>query len=90
MSSGQDLTAGEILDLHRIVTEDTLDDPADGGRLQPPSDERIGVYWHDGTLLHAPPPASDVRWNDEIPDEVTRNVLADNPDVDPAKSAEHT
>lgn len=58
--SGQDLTAGEILDLHRIVTEDTLDDPADAGRLQTPSDERIGVYWHDGTLLHAPPPASEL------------------------------
>jgi len=58
--SGLDLTAEEILDLHRIVTEDTLEDPADAGRLQTPTDERIGVYWHDGTLLHAPPPASEL------------------------------
>lgn len=55
--AGDDLTPEMVLELHRIVTEDTLDDPNDAGRLQAPADERIGVYWHDGTLLHAPPPA---------------------------------
>lgn len=34
--------------------------------------------------------AFDVRWSDEILDEVARNVLADNPEVDPGKFVEHT
>ena len=58
--ASHDLTAVEVLDLHRVVTEDTLDDPADAGRLQVPSDERIAVYWHDGTVLHEPPPADEL------------------------------
>lgn len=53
------LTPTDILDLHRILTEDTLDDPADAGRLQRPGDDRIAVYW--GTLLlHRPPPAEEL------------------------------
>ena len=53
----QELTAAEVLDLHRIVTQDTLDGPSGAGSLQSTDDERIAVYWHDGTLLHRPPPA---------------------------------
>jgi predicted nucleic acid-binding protein len=34
--------------------------------------------------------AFDVRWSDEILDEVTRNVLADHPDIDKARFVEHT
>ena len=56
------LTPTDVLDLHRILTEDTLDDPDDAGRLQQPGDDRIAVYWHDDTLLHRPPPA------DELPE----------------------
>lgn len=51
------LTPTDVLDLHRILTEDALDDPEDAGRLQQPGDDRIAVYWHDDTLLHRPPPA---------------------------------
>jgi len=50
-----------VLDLHRILTEETLE-PRHCGRLQTPDDERIGVYWHDNTLLHRPPSA------DQLPD----------------------
>lgn len=60
--AGQELTPVDVLDLHRIVTESAIDDPADAGRLQAPEDARIAVYWHDGTLLHHPPPA------DRLPD----------------------
>jgi hypothetical protein len=57
MLSAQDLahhplTVDDVLDLHRILTKDTLDNPADAGRLQTEGDERIGVYWYDETLLH--------------------------------------
>ncbi|MCY4616586.1 MAG: Fic family protein [Chloroflexi bacterium] len=60
--SGDPLTPGDILDLHRTVTHDTLDDERDAGRLQGPEDERIAVVWQDGTVLHRPPSA------EELPD----------------------
>lgn len=34
--------------------------------------------------------AFDVRWSDEIVDEVSRNVVADHPDIDRARFTEHT
>lgn len=54
------LTPTDVLDLHRIVTDDTLDDPGQAGRLQTVDEERVAVFWHDGTLLHTPPPAKDL------------------------------
>lgn len=54
---GAPLTPETVLDLHRIVTDGTLEDPSDAGRLQGPDDDRIGVYAHDDTLVHDPPPA---------------------------------
>src|SRR2546421_3327664 len=59
--SGQPLTPTAVLDLHRIVTDSALDDPDEAGRLQTPEDDRIAVYWHDGTLLHRPPNATELR-----------------------------
>lgn len=58
--AGAPLTPAGVLDLHRTLTEGTLDDPADVGRLQGPDDDRIGVYAHDDTLVHEPPPASEL------------------------------
>jgi Fic family protein len=57
---GAPLTPDVVLELHRIVTEGTLDDPADAGRIQTEHDERIGVYAHDGTQVHEPPPADEL------------------------------
>ncbi|MEY2566249.1 MAG: hypothetical protein QOE35_778 [Actinomycetota bacterium] len=57
---GQLLAPSDVLDLHRIATEGTLDDPEDAGRLQTESDDRIAVYWHDNTLLHRPPHANEL------------------------------
>ncbi|CAN5629003.1 Fic family protein [soil metagenome] len=60
---GRELTPRDVLDLHRIVTEGTLDDEDDAGRLQRPEDERIGVFSEaDGTQVHVPPRA------EELPD----------------------
>lgn len=59
-ASGDPLTPDAILDLHRTVTHDTLDDELDAGRLQRPEDERIAVVWQDGTVLHRPPPADEL------------------------------
>lgn len=58
--SGAPLTPTDILDLHRVVTEDALDDPRDAGRLQDEHEERIAMRWTDDTLLHKPPPAAEL------------------------------
>lgn len=55
------LTPDDVLRLHRIVTDGTLDDPADAGRLQTPDEERITVGSpQDDTILHWPPPAGEL------------------------------
>ena len=51
----QPLTLGLITDLHRMLTRDTLDDPADAGRLRQSDDIHV-VDDRDGQLLHIPPP----------------------------------
>jgi Fic family protein len=55
----QPLTPQLVLDLHRLVTEGTLDDPADVGRLRPPGKEVVvdDLY---GTVFHVPPPAHEL------------------------------
>jgi Fic family protein len=52
------LTPDLVLELHRIVTEGTLDDPDAAGRLQRPDDDRVAVFDRTSDLiLHEPPPA---------------------------------
>ncbi len=53
----QPLTPALVLELHRIVTKDTLDDPADAGRLRQRDDIRVFDN-SDGTVLHEPPLAA--------------------------------
>jgi Fic family protein len=55
---GDRLTPELVLELQRIVTEGTLDNPDAAGRLQLPDEDRVGVYdISDGSLVHRPPPA---------------------------------
>ena len=54
------LTPDEVLELHRIVTHDTLEDKEDAGRLQQPGEERVMVVGHDYKVLHQPPPAEEL------------------------------
>lgn len=55
---GEALTPNSVLELHRIVTEDTLDDPSACGRLQRADEERVAVFDRDdGRPIHQPPPA---------------------------------
>jgi Fic family protein len=52
------LTPEAIIELQRILTDGTLDNPDAAGRLQRPDEERIAVVDRiDGTVLHTPPPA---------------------------------
>lgn len=48
------ITPERILELHRMLTADTLDDPADAGRLRQSDDIQV-VDNRDGTILHTPP-----------------------------------
>ena len=57
---GGPLTPDAVLELHRIVTDGTLEDAADAGRLQRSGEQRVDVIWNDGTILHRPPPASEL------------------------------
>jgi Fic family protein len=53
-----ELSLDSILELHRILTEGTLDDPDAAGRLQRPGDSRVAVFDRDdGEPIHVPPPA---------------------------------
>lgn len=55
---GDELRPEAVLELHRIVTDGTLDDPGGAGRLQRPGDERVVVVDSaDDRVLHRPPPA---------------------------------
>jgi Fic family protein len=55
---GEKLSPAGILDLHRILTVGTLDDPSAAGRLQRPGEPRVAVFDRDdGRPIHQPPPA---------------------------------
>lgn len=60
--TGDRLTPALICELQRIVTEGTLDDPGEAGRVQRPGEERVAV--HDRSdptaVLHVPPPAEEL------------------------------
>ncbi|TCT19855.1 Fic family protein [Thiobaca trueperi] len=63
---GQPLTPQTILELHSVLTRDTLDDPTAAGRLRR-ADEPIDIVDHrDQRVLHAPPHA------DELPERLER------------------
>ena len=55
----QPLTPELVLDLHRLVSEETLDDPADAGRLRLPG-QQVVVDDTYGTVFHVPPPAGEL------------------------------
>ncbi len=59
-SDAAPLTPEDVLELHRIVTHDTLEDDADAGRLQRPDEERVMVVGDDYKVLHRPPPAEEL------------------------------
>jgi len=54
------LTRELILEIHRRVTHDTLDDPTAAGRFRR-GDEAVGVYDNSNNILmHDPPPAAEI------------------------------
>ena len=59
---GEELTPQFICEVHRIMTDGTLDEAEDAGRLQLQGEERIRIYGSEGQdqLLHVPPPAEEL------------------------------
>ena len=53
------ITPARILELHRLLTQDTMVNPADAGRLRKSDDVRIEDH-QDGTVLHQPPLAAEL------------------------------
>jgi len=69
------ITPEHILELHRIITLDTLDAPADAGRLRASDDVNV-VDVRDGKLLHQPPCFK------ELPERLERLCQFANDDAD--------
>jgi len=65
---GQDeLSPAVVLELQRILTDGTLDNPDAAGRLQRPDEDRVAVFdMQDGSLIHQPPPA------EQLPERLAR------------------
>ena len=53
----EDLTPDTVLELHRQMTEDTMDDPAKSGCLRSAADNVRVEHAITGELIHMPPPA---------------------------------
>ncbi len=57
----EELTPALICELHRIVTEGTLDDQSAEGRFQVSGEDRVVIEdISDGSILHKPPPTEEL------------------------------
>ena len=54
------LSVPMLVELQRLLTEDTLDDPDAVGRFRRPSDQVYVIDQRDGTVLHEPPDANEI------------------------------
>lgn len=70
-----ELSLDKLLELHRILTEGTLDRPEQAGRIQTPDDTRIRIIDDRiGRVVHAPPPA------EQLPERMQRLIAFANAD----------
>jgi Fic family protein len=58
--STKPLTPDTVRELHRIVTDGTLENPEYAGRLQDDDALRVSVWGDDDQLLHRPPPVAEL------------------------------
>lgn len=49
-----------VFELHRILTDGTLDNPDAAGRMQLPEEVRVRVFDSDDRVVHTPPPAKEL------------------------------
>lgn len=79
--SRQQITPSMVFELHRILTQGTLDDASAAGRFRT-SGEEINVYDEVGTVLHVPPRA------EELGERLDRLCAFANGSLDEAKQGE--
>ena len=73
------LTPAMVIEFHRIITDGTLDDQADCGRLQLPGEDRLVIVdGYDDEIMHAPPVAT------QLPERLDRLCQFANGDLDTA------
>ena len=60
MHADEDLSVPMLLELQKILTEGTLDDPKAEGRFRSPSDNVHVVDQRDGTIVHVRPPSNEI------------------------------
>jgi Fic family protein len=83
-STGDQITPEAVLELQRVLTDGTLDNPDAAGRLQRPDEERIAIYDRQtGELIHRPPPA------DQLPERLRALCAFANEDPDEAEQFIH-
>ena len=70
------LTPAMITEFHRIITDGTLDDQADCGRLQLPGEDRVVITDPYDEIMHTPPVAT------ELPQRLERLCQFANGDLD--------
>jgi Fic family protein len=75
----RDLTLNMVLDIHQMITEGTLDNPDDAGRIQQPGEDRVvGAPDDASVIFHTPPPA------EQLPDLLEQMVaFANGSDEEP-------
>ena len=56
----ESLTVEGILELHKILTVNTMDDPGAAGRIQYEGESRVHVENTYGNIIHMPPPAKEL------------------------------
>ena len=56
----ESLTVEGLLNLHKILTESTIDDPDAAGRIQDEDEKRVHVGDASGKIFHTPPPAKEL------------------------------
>jgi Fic family protein len=78
------LTPERVFELHRIVTEDTLDDPTRAGAFRTEADNIAVNDRMDGKVLHMPPPAH------ELPERLSQMCSFANAMEDGSKDAPFT
>lgn len=77
------LTPAWVLELHRILTDETLDDQDEVGRLQSVDDERVSVVDQRDRVTHEPPPAVLLPERLEAVCEFANGTVEENPYLSP-------
>lgn len=81
------LTVDRIKQIHRMVTDGTLDNSDAAGRFQEPGEDRVVIQNERGELLHIPPPAELLEERMELLCDFANSTGGDTPWMHPVTRA---